>query len=523
MIRRPAPKTALALGAAFVGGLGIVSALTPELADRSDIVRGVLPPGMPEAARVLALAFGIALVWLARGLAQGKRRAWLLAVWLVVASAVAHLAKGLDFEESTVSILLLAALWRWRAAFSAPGDPALLRPLLRALIALCAIGAFAGLREIDTMHLSQEIESALVLLAVPVAFRALYLWLRPLAARLQSPAEAKAAAEVVRRSGRDSLCYFSLRRDKSLLFSPSRRSFLAYRVVGGTALVSGDPIGDPAELPELLAELRRIAAARAWRVALAGVSEETLPLARAARMKPIYLGDEALVRPETFSLEGRSIRKVRQSVTRLRRGGYTVRILPVGDVDGRLRAEIAEVSAEWRGRWPERGFTMAMDALWSYPDGLVAVAEGPDGLGGFVQLVPSPASGGWSLATMRRRHDTPNGLMEYLIVETIEWARSYGVREVSLNFSVFAEALRVRGGAPRRRRLARFLLLRCDRVFQLERLFSFNRKFQPEWRRRYVCVERYTDAPFVALAYLQAEQLLTPPRPWIRESDLAAR
>ena len=60
----------LAFGAFAAGAIGIASALTPEFADRSRLVRGVLPPGVPDAARVLALAFGILLIWLSLGLAR---------------------------------------------------------------------------------------------------------------------------------------------------------------------------------------------------------------------------------------------------------------------------------------------------------------------------------------------------------------------------------------------------------------------------------------------------------------------
>ena len=46
------------------------------------------------------------------------------------------------------------------------------------------------------------------------------------------------------------MCCFAHR----LYISPTRRAFLAYRVVAGTALVSGDPVGDDAEIDALLAE-----------------------------------------------------------------------------------------------------------------------------------------------------------------------------------------------------------------------------------------------------------------------------
>src|SRR5207249_7530434 len=127
----------------------------------------------------------------------------------------------------------------------------------------------------------------------------------------------------------------------------------------------------------------------------------------------------------------------------------------------------------------------------------------------------------WSLATMRRRADTPNGLMEFLLVRVVEWARANTVTELSLNFAVFGEILRAGGSGPLWRRAVRAVLLRLDRVFQLDRLLSFSAKFATGWRARYICIERLSDFPLVGLAYLHAESLLTPPGPWVRTPDLA--
>jgi lysylphosphatidylglycerol synthetase-like protein (DUF2156 family) len=76
---------------------------------------------------------------------------------------------------------------------------------------------------------------------------------------------------------------------------------------------------------------------------------------------------------------------------------------------------------------------------------------------------------------------SPNGLIEYLIAQTAVWARGEQADEISLNFSVFADVLRADGTASWPLRAARWSLLRLDRLFQLERLFSFNRKFFPQW------------------------------------------
>lgn len=514
-------ESLLAWAAAVVGVVGIISGLTPEFAHRSDVVRGMLPSGVPTAARDATLAFGIGLVWLSRSLAHRRRRAWQLAVAVVIGMSIAHLAKGLDFEEAAVGLTFLVFLFRYRRRFNIPGDPASLRPLGATLAALATAFGWSVYFGAKPGWIPARSEDLLGAASVVLGFRALFLWLRPLTERaLQSVDERRAARALVEAYGRDSLSFFTLRRDKSYLFSPSRRAFLAYRVVAGAALVSGDPVGDECEFDDLIDEFRRTARASGWRMAVLGAGEEQVARYRALGMRAIKLGDEAVIRPEAFSLEGRPIRKVRQSVTRLNKAGYQLRVVAVANADPSLRAKLDSVSVAWRGNQPERGFSMSMDELYS-PDTLLAVAEDEHGgVGGFLHLVPSPASGGYSLSTMRRRPGTPNGLMEFLIVETLVWAKEQKVSELSLNFCVFTDLLHpdARGW----RTVARGTLLGLDRLFQLERLHSFNKKFYPDWRPRYLCVERLSDLALVGFAYLQVESLLTPPGPWVKQPKIPA-
>ena len=129
---------------------------------------------------------------------------------------------------------------------------------------------------------------------------------------------------------------------------------------------------------------------------------------------------------------------------------------------------------------------------------------------------PTPAGGGWSLSTMRRSPSAPNGLTEFLVVQTLGWAKQQGASEVSLNFCALTELICPERAKTLPRRVLRRGLLAADNVFQLERLYAFNRKFFPEWRPRYLCVERLSDLPLVGLAYLHVEQLLVPPGPWAK-------
>ena len=97
-----------------------------------------------------------------------------------------------------------------------------------------------------------------------------------------------------------------------------------------------------------------------------------------------------------------------------------------------------------------------------------------------------------------------------MIVTTVEEARSRGITKVSLNFaafrSVFERADKLSAGPIVRflRNLIRF----ASNWFQVESLFRFNAKFQPEWQTRYVLYPTAADIPRVGWAALKAEQFV---------------
>jgi lysyl-tRNA synthetase class 2 len=499
----------IALGAFLVGIVDIVTAIRPTLTDRYDLFQAMLPTGTTTLAGSITFAAGAALLLLAGGLARRKHRAWLLAVGLVAFAAVAHLARGFDLEEALGSAALLGALLALRRRFDVSGDPTSIRPLAGGIAVTAAAWGVVALYGGE--HANRVANVGLELLLAGGAFWALHHWLRAHREPDRPSDDDRARAhELVARYGRDSLSFFALRADRRYTVSRAGNAFLAYRVVAGCALVAGDPIGAEDEIPDLVEDFGALCRERGWRMVVLHSSAEWLDLYRHRGMRAVAIGDEAIIRPHVFSLEGRAMRKVRQSVTRLRRAGYEVRVLAPSQIPASQRAEIERVSCEWRGRAAERGFSMAMDDLYAHEAARFAVAfDGEGAIRGFLHLVPSCS--GYSLSAMRRGVETPNGLMEFLICEAAAWARSDGADELSLNFSVFADVLRAGEDSPAHMRAARQLVVGLDRAFQLDRLFSFNRKFHPEWRTRYICYERTRDVPVLSLATLHVERLLAPP------------
>jgi lysyl-tRNA synthetase class 2 len=540
------------LVATVVGVIAVVnllSALTPDIRWRGRLLLHIEPVAELHVFHALAVPASIALLVSAYYLYKRRLRALQLAVALLLALCLFNLLKGLDYEEAAGDFVAAAVLFAGRGAFYVRHDPidrraAVLRvPLVvtgafaisLALVAGLAHASFGtDLRETWDLLLWQQgpltfhdetrrMDLAIGLIGVAGLLAAAYLLFRPLAAPrdLPDPEVRAVAAGLVRRHGSDTLAYFKLRHDKHYLFSDDRRAFLGYRVESGVLVVSGDPVGAPDAIPDLLRRLARFAEARGLRLAALGVSEGLRPLFEQLGLRALYLGDEAIIDTRSFSLEGRAIRKVRQSVSRLEKAGFTAQLIGTADLGEEAFAALERVSAAWRGGASERGFSMALDALRrdDQHDTLFLLARDEAGkIRGFLHFAPSFGRAAVSLSLMRREPDTPNGLTEFMVVEAIDALRARGIEEISLNFAAFARFLH----SPRSwtERVAGSIARRADALFQIESLYRFNAKFFPRWEPRYGMYETLARLPRVALAALWLEGHL--PKPALRRASRTA-
>ena len=309
-----------AFAAAFVGLVNIGSALTPNIRWRGHLLLQYEPVQAIRMFHALALPAGAALLLVSPYLLKRRRRAWQAAIVLMVALGLFDLLKGLDFEETLITLSVASALGFAGDAFKVHSDPITLRSALwRA--PLLAVGglALAVLASWASHPDSVQVTAVVTLLAVA------YVIFRPLAGprALPGPDSRAAVAQIVQDHGTDTLSFFKLRADKHYFFSDERDAFVAYRIENGVLLLSGDPVGAPHAFPGLIEQLKTFAETRGLRLGAVGAHERLCPLYEEFGLKTIYLGDEAIIELDKFSLEGRPIRKVRQSVTRLTKAGYT--------------------------------------------------------------------------------------------------------------------------------------------------------------------------------------------------------
>lgn len=563
IFRGPRPETVPSLvgtACAVVGLLDIAGGAFPRFRhSRMHTVAEVLPGALGPFTAALALCVGVLLLLLAHGLKRRKRRAWRAAVVLLPIGAVAEFGYRHSIVGVLISLVLLTLVVRHRSEFEALPDP---RSRWKALANFVLLGAGSlglGLvivsvhpgRVVGSPSIADRLQHVLFglfgfegpveyqgntswtvayslgSLGLLTAVTTIYLAFRPEhpAARLTDEDEKQLRALLAKHGGRDSLGHFALRRDKGVVFSPSGKAAVCYRVVSGVMLASGDPIGDVEAWPGAIERFMDEAKLHSWTPAVMGCSETGGEVwTRETGLDALELGDEAVVDVVDFSLAGRAMRNVRQMVKRIERGGYETRVRRVRDVGEVELERIRAAAAAWRGTDTERGFSMALGRIGDPGDGdcVIATAHKADGpespfgdLKAIIHFVPW-GKDGMSLELMRRDRAADPGMNELLIVAALEASPGLGVERVSLNFAMFRSAL-ARGekiGAGPVLRGWRGLLVFLSRWFQIESLYKFNAKFQPRWEPRFVVFRNTGDLPRIGFAAMQAEGFVNLGLPW---------
>ena len=541
------------------------------------IVGNDLQSSVTQTTDAAAVIIAVVLALIARGISQRRRRAWQLATGLqslLLIMALFHNAHrllshhhashiffgnfGLThllFEFSVLITLILA-----RKNFDTITDPHTRRGDFYFLLQISGLSFVVAniivyfdrnqfiheltrLQVIETaakgligvsgpvafsmVKTQERLETLLVGLGLLIAVTTIFRALRPIEriAHLSAADKAAMSELITKYPSADSLSYFALRDDKDVIWAKNGKAAIAYSVINGTMIASGDPIGDPECWPAAIEAFIYEAQIHAWIPAVFGCTEKAGEIwQRETECDALEIGDEAIVIVADFNIETPQLKSVRQMANKARKEGYETQIKKISELTYEERLALAKVAQQWRRGGDERGFSMALGRFCDSqdPDALVVWASVDGAPKGLLQFVPW-GNDGLSLDLMRRASDSVSGVNELLIASTIEFARAHGIAQISLNFATFRSIFEKgeRLGAGPITRLNHKILILLSRFVQMESLYRFNAKFQPIWEPRYILFPSIGHLGRVAIAILRAESFLPHKRKRITLKEVA--
>ncbi len=523
---------------ALMGVINVVSAVSPSLTERLNILEQYSPLEVQHGGHLTAALAGFALLVLARGLWRRKHIAWLLSLATLALSITSHLLKGFDYEESILAGGLMLMLWLMRARFHARSDrPSIqqgVQVLFGALLFTLAYGVTgfflldrhysinfgfdAALRQTIIMftqfydpgitpvtHFGRFFADSIYTVGFVTFSYAGLMLLRPVFYRdLASVEEHEQARSIVEQYGHTSLARFLLFADKRYFFTPSG-SVIGYAFVGRTAVALGDPVGPTEDLLPSIQAFSSLCRTNDWMPVFYQTQPNTLDLYKQAGFDAVSIGEEGIVDLATFTLEGKAGKPLRAPINKITNAGYTFKVHqpPIQD---ELLEELRAISDEWLTfmHGTEKRFSLGWfddDYVRNSP---IAAVHTPEGwICAFANFVPEYQANEVTIDLMRRRHQIENGVMEFLFVSLFQWAKSQGYQGFNLGLSALS-GVGEQAGDPTIERVMHWVYEHVNQFYNFKGLHSFKEKFQPHWSPRYLIYPGQANMVQAWLAVVQA-------------------
>lgn len=545
----------VALGTLALGVFNLYLTAFPAPFSGFGQVEDVVERNVLNGSRFVLVIDGVLLLATVPGLLHGKRAAWAVALAGCVVSVLTHPLKNVDLWGTLASVSLAGVLIGARPQFPARSDPPkatrgfwLLVGGLAAVFAYSMMGLYlldrqfrhpvsfvTALRDsfrllfiVPTTDVTPRSHHGVWFLdSVRVAFLAVMVLgvtqvLAPVIRRASvGRLERERVRSLLERSGRSSIAHFALLPDKAYFFSDEGEAVLAFKVVGSTAVVMGDPIGDESRFGELIDAFREHCELDGWALAFHQATPRHLELYARHGLKALKIGEEGIVRLATFTLSGTAARHLRATMNRFQREGYHAEVLEPphhAEVMHRLK----EISDGWlaQGKRRERTFTLGQFDVHALQECPIMVARGPDERTvGFANIIPSYRSTEGTFDLLRYSAE-PKAVADFLCISLIDYFRGRGLTGMSLGLSPFSGMDVAQPRSPAERAMS-LLYRRGTFLFRYTGLRGFKEKFQPVWEPRYLIYSSELQLPGIALAVARAGEVRRAPR--IELPRIAAR
>jgi len=331
-------------------------------------------------------------------------------------------------------------------------------------------------------------------------FSALVFWLVTIGGlfvvfrRTTTGGDAKVAAKargILIRGGGSTLSYMTTWPGNTYWISPDERAAVAYRVISGIALTTGDPVGAPAARQAAVGGFTAFCDRNGWSPCFYSVTAEGRDAADALGWRSVQVAEDTVLPLPELSFTGKKWQDVRTSLNKAGKVGITAQWWTFADAPIAVVEQIRAISEEWvadKGL-PEMGFTLGgLDELDDPAVRCLIAIDEHQSVHGVTSWMPVYRDGapiGWTLDFMRRRADGFRGVMEFLIASAALSFKDEGAQFLSLSGAPMARVDRGEQPVPLQR-LLDVAGEALEPVYGFRSLLAFKAKFQPTYQPLYM-------------------------------------
>jgi len=513
---------------AFLGIVNIVSVLTPPLAERMRLLENFLPISAIHLSYMATLIAGILLLCCATFLIRGLKNAWRLALLLCFISLLGNLTKAIDYEEALLALFSIVILLVTRKSYILRGDRRIWSFSIQTSLAILFSVLFYGIIGfyyldkkdfgIDfslTQSIVSTFKSFFLLNPDPVPLTKfaknfvhsinflgvisigllVYAFVRPYIFKIETmDDERKKASDLVIKYGKTSDDYFKMYFDKVFYFGKNVDGFIAYKLSSGFAIALGEPVcqGSPENMELILKEFEVFCLENGVKSAYYKIDAEFLDVFYSLGKKSLPIGQEAIVDLDTFTLEGKEKKSLRNGLNSLEKKGFhpVIYFAPIKDD---LLLKLKMVSDDWLNSMKKKEIIFS-SGMFDWEElkrqQIITIENEDKKVIAFLNVIPDYAKEEGTYDLIRKNKDAPSGVMDALIVKLIYGFKELGIKKLNMGMASMSGITKPKDVSEL---VIKFAYERLRQFKHYHGIFEFKDKFKPKWTVKYLIYENHYD------------------------------
>ncbi|WP_312900081.1 phosphatidylglycerol lysyltransferase domain-containing protein [Chryseobacterium taichungense] len=511
----------------LLGVINILSVITPALANRLNLVKNYLSLDFIHLSKMLTLMAGVLLLVTSANLFKGTKRAWYFAVILSITSIVFNIAKALDYEEALFALFTFGLLIYSRKEYTFTTSRILLQR---------GFGWFAGIFVaififnylafyfiskthfgIDftkeqslyyTLHtfllfkdsglvpktgFAKDFQQLNYILGVISWLVLIFSFYRTNTYKKQYDAQNHTDAEnLVKEYGISSLDYFKLTWDKQFFFTEMREGFLSYRTANGFAVVLEDPVCAENNKTNLILEFEHYCSNHGLKTSYYRVGESSLIYFDPLHKQKLFIGQDAILDTENFSLTGKERKSLRNGINALQKSGYSTEI-KYAPQDEKTLDQVEHVSTEWLKEFDKKEIVFA-EGMFEREvirnQDLITISDPEGNCVAFLNIIPFCAPDECSYDMLRKTENAPNGSTDALIIKLVEYSKSKNLKFINMGMTPMAGMEEPNNTAEE---ILKFAYHRVGSFKHYQTLRNFKEKYADLWENKYLVYDNDLD------------------------------
>lgn len=502
----------------IVGIILCLSVATPSILLRIKFLRRFVKKDVLVLARFITLTSGGLLILLSQGIKKSVKKSFYIAETVLLISVFSTLLKGLDIEESIITLILGIVMYIMKDGFTEKAIKFSTKYFANTIIKLSSVTVFfifisnsvrkvnffSSHRKYSLQYLIENKKFILlyVLFVLILSYLAQYTRTKKITFSKLTDEDFSKIGKFLDEYGGNEFSHLVYLNDKNVYFDKTNTVMIMYRPVQNSVIVLGDPIGKKDNFVEAINDFIIYCNEYHMNVCFYEINGENLELYCDQGFRFVKVGQDATLNLNEFSLVGKKNRTWRHVINNFDKGNYEFKVEEATD---NLLSQMKVVSDKWLGNKNEMGFSLGFFDEDYLKRTKIACIYKDNELLAFANLQPFYDNKTLSIDLMRYNRSNEDGLMDFIFIKLILWGQDNNFEKFYLGMAPLSK-VGDKIYSKKKEKILNIIYNTQNKIYNFKGLRNYKDKFKPDWSNKYIAYTSDFNLPYILINVVNSKK-----------------